>query len=85
MNQATAARVTGILARITETQQVQQDLDLNLFDNGILDSFGMVELMVALGEEFGLEIAPTEVDRPLWATPRLIIDFVENKQSHVRA
>ncbi len=80
MNQVTAARVTEILARITETEI--QELDLHLFDNGILDSFGMVELMVALGDEFGLQIAPTEIERDQWATPRLIIAYVENKQSH---
>jgi D-alanine--poly(phosphoribitol) ligase subunit 2 len=67
------------LAKISEMEEVRQDLDLALFDEDILDSLGMVELIVALGEVFHLDITPAQVDRKMWATPRKIIADIETR------
>ena len=67
------------LAKITETEEVRQNLDLALFDEDVLDSLGMVELIVALGETFHLDISPAQVDRQMWATPRKIITDIETR------
>ena len=73
------------LAKITETEDVRQNLDLALFDEAVLDSLGMVELIVALGEIFHLDISPAQVDRKMWATPRKIIADIETRlKSHRR-
>ena len=65
------------LERITGTDQVRVDPDLSLYEEGVLDSLGTIELIVALSETCHINISPTEVDRQLWATPRKIIAFVE--------
>jgi D-alanine--poly(phosphoribitol) ligase subunit 2 len=67
------------LAKITETDDVRENLDLELFDEAVLDSLGMVELIVALGEKFHLDISPAQVDRKMWATPRKIIADIETR------
>jgi D-alanine--poly(phosphoribitol) ligase subunit 2 len=67
------------LAKITECEEVRQNLDLALFDEAVLDSLGMVELIVALGELFHLDISPAQVDRQMWATPRKIIADIETR------
>ena len=67
------------LAKITENEEVRQNLDLGLFDEAVLDSLGMVELIVALGETFHLDISPAQVDRKMWATPRKIIADIETR------
>lgn len=77
----TADRVLEELEHITGTDQVKKDLDLALFDEDILDSLGTVELMVALSENFGIDISPAEIDRAMWSTPRKIISYIENKKS----
>ncbi len=71
--------VLAELAKITETEEVRQNLDLALFDEDVLDSLGMVELIVALGEIFHLDISPAQVDRQMWATPRKIITDIETR------
>lgn len=71
--------VLAELAKITETDDARQDLDLELFDQDILDSLGMVELIVALGEIFHLDLSPAQVDRKMWATPRKIIADIETR------
>ncbi len=76
---ATAKRVLRILEQIAATDQVRRDLDLALFDDHILDSLGMVELMVALSEEFGREISPAEIEREEWSSPRKIIAYMQNR------
>lgn len=61
------------LEKITGTDQVSLDLDLPLFDEDLLDSLGMMELIVALTEQLGISLSPAEIDRQQWSTPRKII------------
>jgi D-alanine--poly(phosphoribitol) ligase subunit 2 len=75
----TADRVIDILAQATETDEVRQNMDLALFDEHLLDSLGLVQLVVALEEELGIEIAPAEIERAEFATPRRIVEFVESR------
>ena len=75
----TESKVIDILEQITGTDQVRHNPDLALFDDHILDSLGMVELMVALSEDFGVEISPAQIEREQWASPRKIIAYMENR------
>ena len=67
------------LERITATDEVRKDLDLDLYAEGILDSLGTVELMVAFDESFGLSLTPAQLDRQQWSTPRKIIAYIEER------
>ncbi len=67
------------LENVTGTNQVREDLGLDLFGEKVLDSFGTVELIVALSDAFGVAISPGEIDRELWATPQKIIDYFEER------
>ena len=71
-----ADRTLNVLSSVTNTKEVKRNLDLKLFDAGILDSLGAVLLIVALSEEFGIEISPSEIERDDLATPRKIIEFI---------
>lgn len=75
----TPETIIDILAKVTETTEVRQNMDLALFDEHILDSLGLVQLVVALEEELGVEIAPAEIERAQFATPRKIVEFVESR------
>ncbi len=75
----TASRVVAALQSVSGTDQVSRDPDLALFDLDVLDSLGMVELMVALSEEFGVPISPAEIEREQWATPRRIVAYMEKR------
>jgi D-alanine--poly(phosphoribitol) ligase subunit 2 len=45
----------------------------------LLDSFGAIELLVAIDEEFGIRIEPTELAREEFDTPNKIIGYVTKK------
>jgi len=74
-----AEQVLKELVEITGVDQVRIDLDLPLYEDGVLDSLGTIELIVALEKDFGLEISPAQFDRQQWATPRKIITFIEGR------
>lgn len=74
-----SSQILDVLARIAETDEVRTNPDLALFDLQVLDSMKTVELIVALSSELGVEISPAEFEREAWATPRKIVDDVENR------
>lgn len=75
----TADTVLSKLEAITGIDEVRRNLDIDLFGEKILDSFGTVELIVALSDELGIELSPGQVDRQSWATPRKIIADMEER------
>jgi D-alanine--poly(phosphoribitol) ligase subunit 2 len=74
---AISEQVLAILEDIAEYDDIRQDLDVRLYDEHVLDSLKTVELIIALGEAFGVEIAPTSFEPEQWATPRRIIAYIE--------
>jgi D-alanine--poly(phosphoribitol) ligase subunit 2 len=67
------------LERLTGTDQVRKDLNVDLFGHKLLDSLGAVELTLALSENFGIQLSPSDIDRETWATPQKIIDYVTER------
>ncbi len=76
---STSARLLTVLKNVAETDEVELNLDLPLYDSQVLDSMKTVDLIVAISEEFGVDISPAEFEREKWATPRLIITDIENR------
>jgi D-alanine--poly(phosphoribitol) ligase subunit 2 len=74
-----AQRTLAVLGRVAETDELDHNLDLALYDLQVLDSMKTVELIVAISEEFGIDISPAEFERDRWATPRKIIADLEAK------
>jgi len=67
------------LIEITGSEEVRQNLDLELFKEDILDSLGTMELIIALGEACHIDISPAQLDREMWSTPRKIIADMESR------
>lgn len=70
--------VLSILEEVCETDAVRDNLDIELFNEGLLDSFGTVALLVTIEERLGIMVGISEFDRELWATPNKIIHLLEN-------
>ncbi|MBS4211481.1 MULTISPECIES: D-alanine--poly(phosphoribitol) ligase subunit DltC [Neobacillus] len=64
--------VISLLAEICQDDIVKENPDIDLFDAGLLDSFGTVELLVQAEERFGITVPITEFDRETWNTPNQI-------------
>ncbi len=72
-------QILSVLANVAETEEGKTNPDLALYDLQILDSMKTVELIVALGGEFGIEISPAEFEREAWATPAKLVSDVEQR------
>jgi len=72
-------QILAVLARVAETDEVLKQPDLALYDLQILDSMKTVELIVALGQEVGVEISPAEFEREAWATPSKLVADIEKR------
>lgn len=70
-------KVLGMLEDICDDDAVREERDIDLFDAGLLDSMAAIELLVAIEEEFGVQIAPTAVDRDEMNTVNKIIHQIE--------
>lgn len=64
--------VISLLAEICQDDVIKENPDIDLFDAGLLDSFGTVELLVQVEERFDILVPITEFDRDIWNTPNNI-------------
>ncbi len=60
-------------------RELPQHPDIRLYDEHILDSLKTVELMLALSQQLGVELAPAEMEREEWATPQRIVAYIEQR------
>ena len=72
-------KLLSILEEICDDEIVREDKDVDLFETDLIDSLGVVSLMVAIEEEFGITLAPTEIEREDFNTPNRIISYLKDK------
>jgi D-alanine--poly(phosphoribitol) ligase subunit 2 len=69
--------VVAAIEEVTREPEVRANHELLLYELQVLDSLRTIMLMVELNSRFGVDIAPSEIDRDVWATPSRIVAFVE--------
>lgn len=69
-------KILAIIEEICEDDVIYEERDINLKEEGLMDSLAFVELLVRM-EEFGIEVAPTEVTYEEIDTPNKIIQYIE--------
>ena len=76
-------RIIGIVAEIcgADTQDLSPDLDL--FEEGLLDSFGALQLLVTLSESFGVDLDVSDVAREQVATVEKIEELIAQRRAAV--
>ena len=69
----------AILEEICDDDIVRKDLNINLLDEGLMDSLDYTELIIMLEDELGIVISPSEYSREESDTPAKIIEIVRSK------
>ncbi len=72
-------KTLDMLEEVCGDEEVRDHRDEDLFELGFLDSMAAVELLVDIEDEFGVSIAPTEVERDQMNTVNLIIARIEER------
>ena len=74
-----ADQIVDLVVEISGEDEVAEDRDVDLFEEEYLDSMAAIELLVAIKDEFGVSIAPTELERSEMNTVNKIIARVSER------
>lgn len=66
-------RLVDTIADICGDDIVRDKRDIDLFEEGLLDSMAAIELLVAIEDDFGVSIVPTAVPRDEMNTVNKIV------------
>lgn len=72
-------KILEMLAKICEDDIVRENQEIELFETGLLDSLAFAELLYDIEDQFGVIIAPSEIERADIDTPRKIIDLIQGR------
>ncbi len=70
-------RMLDLIEEVCDDEVIRDERDIDLFEAGLLDSMAAIELLVGIESEFGVEIAPTAVEREEMNTVNKIIYQVQ--------
>ncbi|MDR0200005.1 MAG: D-alanine--poly(phosphoribitol) ligase subunit DltC [Streptococcaceae bacterium] len=73
------AQVFDVIEQIAGTDEFRENLDMDLFEEGILDSMKAIMLIVELENTFDVSLPPSEMDREAWNTANKIAERVQEK------
>ena len=54
-------RIIDLLVEICEDELVRENLDMDLFESGMMDSLAFAELIFGLEDKYGIVISPSEI------------------------
>lgn len=72
-------KVLDIFEEVTGTDDIREDQDIDLFEAGLLDSLGIIEVLLKIEEVFGLKLQPTDLERSDMATVDSLVEFLSKK------
>lgn len=70
-------KVLEMLAELCEDEIVKEKQEVELFETGLLDSLTFAELLFEIEDQFGVIIAPSEIERKDINTPKKIIELIK--------
>lgn len=73
-------QVLDLLADVSENSIVKEQPDIEIFEEGIIDSFKTVELLLEIQNKLDIEVSIMDFDRDEWATPNKIVAVLEQQK-----
>ena len=70
-------KVIEIFTDVTGSDDIAEDLDLNLFEAGLLDSLAIIEVLLQIEERLGIKLQPTDLEREDMSTVNKLTTFLE--------
>ncbi|WP_100065918.1 D-alanine--poly(phosphoribitol) ligase subunit DltC [Miniphocaeibacter massiliensis] len=67
-----------IYEEITDTDEIREDLDLDLFDAGLIDSLAVINIILKIEEKLGVSLQPTDFEKEDIATINNFIKYLNN-------
>lgn len=74
-------KLLGFITRNFMVEREEIDLDKSMIDEGIIDSFGLVEIATFIENEFGMKITERQMIRDNFGSLNKIVQFVESEMA----
>ena len=78
-------KVLDSFEEVTGTDEIREDLDLDLFEAGLLDSLGIIEVLLKIEDIFEIKLQPTDLEKSDMATVNNLVAFLEKYNSMQKA
>ena len=72
-------QIFDIIESVSGTDEFREDLNMDLFEEGIRDSMKAIMLIVELEGTFDISLPPSEMDREDWNTAYKIVERIQEK------
>lgn len=67
-----------ILEGVCETDEIFEDYDMDLIEEGFIDSFAVLNVILAIEEETGIKLQPTDIKKEDISSINNLINFLGN-------
>jgi D-alanine--poly(phosphoribitol) ligase subunit 2 len=74
-------KVLDMLIEVTGSDDIAEEKDTDLFEAGLLDSLGIIEVLLKIEEVFGLRLQPTDLEKSDIATVNNLVKFLNTRLS----
>jgi D-alanine--poly(phosphoribitol) ligase subunit 2 len=74
-------KVLDMLIEVTGSEDIAEEKDTDLFEAGLLDSLGIIEVLLKIEEVFDLRLQPTDLEKSDMATVNNLVKFLSTKLS----
>jgi D-alanine--poly(phosphoribitol) ligase subunit 2 len=74
-------KVLDMLIEVTGSDDIAEEKDTDLFEAGLLDSLGIIEVLLKIEEVFGLRLQPTDLEKSDMATVNNLVKFLNTRLS----
>lgn len=68
-----------IMEDVCETDEIRDDLDMDLFDAGLIDSLATINIILVIEEKLGIRLQPTDFEKKDISTVNNFKAFLERK------
>ena len=72
-------RVIEIFEEVLGSDEIRDNQDLDMFENEMLDSLAIIEVLLGIEDKLDLSLQPTDLERKDMATVNNLVDFLKDR------
>ena len=71
--------VIEIFEEVLGSDEIRDNQDLDMFENEMLDSLAIIEVLLGIEDKLDLSLQPTDLERKDMATVNNLVDFIKDR------
>ena len=71
--------VIEIFEEVLGSDEIRDNQDLDMFENEMLDSLAIIEVLLGIEDKLDLSLQPTDLERKDMATVNILVDFLKDR------